>query len=181
MLVDEGFLYDSTTGYELAEMTERPFPFTMNNGIPDPSCKTCLSTESYSGLWQVPIWALTYEGSVYPMDPGMARRRKKRKKLVPRYSQATSAESVLRTAFDQAYNSNRAPVPIAVHPFWFTSSGSRLNEAQDFIKYAASFDDVYFVTLSQLVEWMSSPVPSSEMGSWLKARCKNKPLRRIYN
>ena len=168
-ILDNGFKYDSTTGFELADMTERPFPFTENNAIPDPSCTTCLPTESYNGVWQVPLWALQYEGQVYPMDPGMARRKRK-------FSQASSPSDVLRFAFDQAYYNNRAPVPIALHPFWFNDD--RLRQTQSFINYALTQPDVYFVTYSQLIEWMEDPVPASAMGDWLKSRCMNKPLRK---
>ncbi|KAL4514952.1 hypothetical protein Ndes2437A_g07022 [Nannochloris sp. 'desiccata'] len=199
MLAGEGFTYDSTTGFEFAEMYERPFPFTMNNGVPDPSCKTCAPTEAYSSIWEVPLWALSYEGQVYPMDPGMAKKKKSAKSLeykgqvfpnedlieqddgeggrltTRQRTIGYSAEAVLKNAFDQAYNNNRAPVPIAVHPYWFTET--RLREAQSFVEYALTFQDVYFVTMSQLVEWMEDPVPVRNMAVWLKNRCQNKSLR----
>ena len=170
LLEDNGFSYDSTIGFELAEMDQRPFPFTMNNAIPDPSCNTCSPQESYPGLWEIPLWALQYNGQVYPMDPGMSRTYRKK------MSVASSSEDVLRTAFDVAYNGNRAPLPIAVHPFWFNDD--RVRETQTFINYALAQDDVYFVTMTQLMEWMQDPVPASSMGSWLKSRCKNAPLKR---
>jgi hypothetical protein len=198
MLAGEGYKYDSTTGFESAEMNERPFPFTMNNGVPDPSCKHCSSTEAYSFIWEVPLWALSYEGQVYPMDPGMAKKKSSKKTLdykgqvFPNEGSiegnsiegltsrqrniGNSAEAVLKNAFDQAYFNNRAPVPIAVHPYWF--SGTRLSEAQSFVNYALTFKDVYFVTMSQLVEWMEDPVPVRNMAVWLRNRCHNKPLRR---
>jgi len=133
------------------------------------------------------------------MDPGMAKKKKSAKSLKYKGQafpnedttetdltdtltsrsrrRGNSAKAVLKNAFDKAYNGNRAPVPIAVHPYWF--SEKRLRDARSFIKYALTFKDVYFVTMSQLVEWMESPVPKQNMAVWLYNRCdNNEPLNK---
>ena len=150
-------------------MSARPWPFTMQNGLPDPVCKTCTKKEHYRGLWEVPVWALGYEGQIYNMDPGMGRSGGGRFDG-GRVSQARAADVVLKSAFDEAYFGNRAPIPIAVHAYWFNKR--RLDETQAFIKYALSQPDVYFVTVRQLVEWMKNPKPAVETGRWLREKCR---------
>lgn len=48
---------------------------------------------------------------------------------------------------------------------------TRIDESVKFIKYALSKPGVYFVTLSDLVEWMSQPVGISRMEGWMQQRC----------
>ena len=41
-----------------------------------------------------------------------------------------------------------------------------------FLDYALSKPDVWVVTISQLLDWMESPVPAREVGSGQPAACK---------
>jgi hypothetical protein len=128
--------------------------------------------------------SLTYKGEVFPIDfvaeaeqrVALRSGNRTRSEIDRAKVSSMDANEVLTYAFNSAYNGNRAPVPIAVHPYWF--SETRLREAQTFIDYALSHDHVYFVTISQLVEWMQNPVPVGEMDNWLKSRCENKPLKK---
>ena len=154
-------------------MASRSWPFTMDSGSPDKYCRTCPSTESFPGLWELPYSALKYDGQTYTMDPGMPKDPKYRGRLlrgIP--ADARPVDKVLQFAFDQAYNGNRAPLPIAVHTPWFESN-ARIKEAQKFIKYALSKPDVYFVTYARVIEWMRAPVGKGQVAAWLAARCKN--------
>lgn len=163
VLNENGFLYDTSNSFDNNEMNNRPWPFTMDAGIPDRSCgSSCGKGESYKGLWNIPVWTLKYDGQAYSMDPGM--------KTDWGEGDERPVDDVMKAVFDTAYESNRAPVPLWVHVYWL--SDRRINEAQKFVKYAASKPDVYFVTMRQLIEWMQNPVPTSEMAAWLKARCR---------
>lgn len=155
-------MYDSSNGFDYAGMTNRPYPFTLDAGLPDASCDNCKSDESYKAMWEFPVYNLKYEGHSYSMDPGM--------KTDWGDAPENPVDEVMKAVFDEAYNGNRAPVPIAVHVYWM--SNKRIKETQKFIKYALSKPDTYFVTYRQVLEWMKKPVPKSEMAAWLKARCK---------
>ena len=133
----------------------------MDYGIPDPSCKTCTPTESYPGVWQIPVYTLKYDGQMWTMDPGA--------KASWAHAEDRPVEDVMKSVFDAAYNGNRAPVPLYVHVYWLTNA--RIRGSQTFVKYALSKPDTYFVTMGQLVEYMQKPVPKGEMAAWLKARC----------
>lgn len=178
VLQNSGYFYDSTLALNTPEMGSRSWPFTMDNGSPDKFCRTCPSSESFPGLWEFPYSALKYDGQTYTMDPGMDKQASKMNKgrlLLGIAADARPVDKVLQFVFDESYKGNRAPLPIAVHAAWFEST-ERIKEAQKFIKYALSKPDVYFVTYTQVLEWMEAPVRKSEVAAWLKKRCRNRKL-----
>jgi hypothetical protein len=113
-------------------------------------------------MWEIPVYNIKYNGQTYSMDPGMKTDWGDAKEL--------PVEDVMIGAFNEAYNGNRAPVPLGIHVYWMTDK--HIKGAQKFIKYALSKPNTYFVTYRQVMEWMKDPVPNSEMAAWLKARCK---------
>lgn len=143
----------------------------MDYGVADATCtpnedfQVCYENETYPGLWNVPVWELVYDGQSYGMDPGANSAGN---------GEVRPADAVLTTAFDAAYNGNRAPVPVFVHLSWF--NGTRSAETKKFIEYALSKPDTYFVTMRQLIEYMKAPVPKSLMPQWLANRCVGKKL-----
>ena len=62
------------------------------------------------------------------------------------------------------YEQNRAPLGLYLHAAWF----AKLPEMEDAFLYwleelLRSYDDVYVVTMSQVLAWMQSPTPSSQV------------------
>lgn len=56
-------------------MGKRVWPWDMANGIPIDcnyysEAQKCDNSETYPGVWQVPVWELTALGGPYTMDPG---------------------------------------------------------------------------------------------------------------
>lgn len=166
VISENGFQYDSSIEFTQNDGLPgaRSWPFTMDYGVPKDGCdkkyQVCNPSEKYPGLWQVPIWDLVYDGQVFTMDPGVAS---------PGNGKARNSYDVLKSAFDDAYSGNRAPVPIYVHAAWFTPT--TIKETQQFISYALTKPDTYFVTMQQLIDWMKAPVPKDEMPAWLQQRC----------
>lgn len=177
-----GFLYDSTLTFQYSNMSTRTWPFTEDHGLPDPSCPNCMPGERYSGVWQVPVYALSYDGQVYKQDPGMG------KNTARARAQSRSVYDVLMSVFNATYyhdedeggfgggGGNRAPITVAVHDYWLNDA-QRVKDAQRFIRDVVALPDVYFVTYRQLVEWMRGPVMTDKVGEWLKERCGAKELR----
>lgn len=167
VLNESSFKYDSSIifGTEEGLLGNRSWPFTMDYGLAKDNCdgkfQVCDPSESYPGVWQVPLWNLLYNGKPYTMDPGRSPK--------PSGGVNASAYDVLKTAFDESYTGNRAPVPIFVHVFWFTPE--RVAETNKFIQYALTKPDTYFVTMQQMLEWMENPVPKAQMPLWLQERC----------
>ena len=169
ILSSNGFLYDSSMVEFLGELSEtsktfsqRLWPYTMDNGIIQ-NCNwttpsgTCAKSERYPGFWEVPIWDLpndtvSMEKNAFTMDPDGGF--------------GGDLFTLFQTNFDEAYNGNRAPFPIFVHAPWFTDE--RIQLTNKFIEYALSKPGVYFVTITQLINWMKNPVPVSQMNEALK-------------
>jgi LysM repeat protein/peptidoglycan/xylan/chitin deacetylase (PgdA/CDA1 family) len=166
-----GLLYDSSmveyTGNLSATsptFAQRLWPYTMDFGIVQ-DCNwttpagTCTQQEKYPGLWEIPLWDLPNataqpEKNAYTMDPDGGF--------------GGDLFTLLQTNFDTAYNGNRAPFPLFVHAPWFTDA--RIKLANQFIEYALSKPDVYFVTFKQLIDWLNNPVPASQVGATLTCK-----------
>lgn len=162
ILYHAGFLYDSSLiEYFPSSLSpsigQRVWPYTMDFGIPQDCGYTpdgeCLQSERYPGFWEVPVWQLQDASGrkVYAMDP-TART-------------ADQLAATLVSSFEAAYQGNRAPFLIAVHPQWFTEKHSAALE--QFIDYSLAKGDVHYVTMQQVIQWMRSPVPTSAMGTAL--------------
>jgi hypothetical protein len=143
----------------------------MDAGLPNPGCggdfQVCGPGESFTGLWEVPVADLTYNGQVYTMDPGDGGGKGDGGKKAA--AGASSAYDIMKYNFDAAYGGNRAPLPFFVHVAWFTPA--RIADMQRFVAYALAKRDTYFVTISQLLEWTAAPVPVDQMPAWLARRC----------
>jgi hypothetical protein len=161
VLQEQGYEYDASILEAFNQATspsfaERLFPYTMDNGIPqncawssDPESQ-CSDTEKHAGLWEVPLWILPNEEGApfHSMDP------------VAKDGKPDHTSELLIKAFDEAYNGNRAPFPLFVHAPWFTFDNTEAAIA--FMEYATQKKDVWFVTFSQLLDWMKNPVPASQ-------------------
>ncbi len=112
LLQKEGMMYDSSMisafsrGSEVSEVPgRRPFPFTMDTGIPidamwnypDGQCNC--STESYPGLFELPMYELQNAAGEHlaSMDP------------------EGDVYNIYRENFDMNYKNNRAPFGVYLH------------------------------------------------------------------
>lgn len=157
VLYSAGFLYDSSIFYgQIMSQNTSLFPYTLHNGVPEAYCdemySPCVKGEKYPGMWEVMLYRLAYEGQLYTMDPG---------NNSPGNGEYRPVFDVLKANFDDLYAGPRTPLPIYVHLPWFTSE--RIEGTLQFVNYALSHPDVYFVTMRQLIEWMKDPVPATEM------------------
>ncbi|KAL4420271.1 hypothetical protein ABPG77_005611 [Micractinium sp. CCAP 211/92] len=156
VLHNSGFLYDSslvedTSGKSVSRGPgARIWPWAMGYGIPIncdefQSFQHCDKGESYPGLWQVPLWQLDSPGTSW-MDYGKG--------------SSERAFDILKRNFDATYAGNRAPFPIFVHSPYLSDN---LGDVQRFIEYAASKPNTYFVTMRQMLAWMTNPVPLGQL------------------
>ena len=175
-LAKGGFLYDSTINEHWPDSrlpgsepnsqspngNSRLWPYTLDNGIPQNCAWTgnlCKDTERYKRLWEVPVWNIQtdfYPDNAYAMDPcDMSK--------IP-----CNVYNLMKSNFELAYNGNRAPVPLYVHSPWLAEP-KNMKDVQKFITWARKEhpNDVYFVTMHQLIQWLENPVPLSQMDEWL--------------
>lgn len=149
-LHEHGFLYDSSiadNGLGSRKGSTWLWPYTMDDGIAQDcisSAGKCDKTKSNPGLWEVPMWRMYDQNdrAMIVMDwPG-------------------NAYDTLSKNFQARYDGNRAPLGIYVHTSWLHLHGQELRQwATEVLN---EYDDVYFVTNYELLQWMSNPVPSSE-------------------
>ncbi|EFN50572.1 hypothetical protein CHLNCDRAFT_136266, partial [Chlorella variabilis] len=154
VLQEAGFQYDSSimepSNTETSpSWAQRTFPYTMDAGVPQ-DCgwpgnteMSCSTDERHAGLWEVPVWMLpSAEGeNGFTMDPEAA--------------SSDQLYELLKTSFDAAYEGNRAPFPIFLHAPWFTYNNSQ--GFLRFMEYATDKPNTWFVTVSQLLDWMKAP------------------------
>lgn len=169
---EAGFLYDSSINEHWTkdgmwptskDGGNRLWPYTFDNGIPQICDATgpdgsCTKDEKYRGLWEVPVWVLqtsNYPMDAYAMDPG------------------GNVFELLKINFDAAYNGNRAPVPIYMHMPWMTQSANQ-KYVQKFMDYVLDKpdQDVWFVTMHQLIDWIRNPIPKDQMKEKFNVGCQ---------
>jgi peptidoglycan/xylan/chitin deacetylase (PgdA/CDA1 family) len=138
------------------------WPFTMDSGTVLKS--KIIDHESYPGRWEVPLIAVTDGTNDYSMDPGVALRGAALK--------PGDTMKMLHNTLDESRNGNRAPMGIYFHTPWLATPGY-VNVLNDFIDYAIKYDDVRFVTTSQLIDWMKNPKNVEEMPAVDYFKCYN--------
>ncbi|OUM66285.1 hypothetical protein PIROE2DRAFT_59468 [Piromyces sp. E2] len=146
-----GLVYDSSTS---SVSEDAPWPYTLDNGISDEfDCQSlgiCGSITGHNGIWEIPIYSTFYTDNRPPdsMDAP--------------YNNGSLLD-VLKANFNYRYNGNRQPMSIAVHAIHCSEPEAKVKVYRDFIKWAIGQKDVYFVTYSQLVEYMRNPVKASDL------------------
>lgn len=153
MLQQNGFVYDSSIPEQFPTATSpdgshRLWPYTMDYGLPqrcDLGTGPCSVNESHPGLWEFPMWDIQDStGRVESnMDP--------QGDLYEAYKQE----------FDRNYNGNRAPLGVYIHAAWLMNP-TRNAAMHSFIQYALSKPDVWFVTPTDVLDWIKNPVPASQ-------------------
>ncbi|AGE59899.1 polysaccharide deacetylase [Acanthocystis turfacea Chlorella virus TN603.4.2] len=155
---DEYIEYDST--YNPSDYTMAPF--TMDSGLVKNSS---VKSETWPGLWEIPVNPVESDGfnAVYSMDPG----RLSHGAVEPHETTGTFIPShemldLLIENFHVQYNGSRLPFSVNFHTPWMNADGysAALGE---FLEYTRQFEDVYFITFSELIAWMRNPVPLSMM------------------
>ena len=153
--------------YECSMQTPvRYWPFTLDYKSPLCESPATCPIEAYPGLWVIPnIRLLQANGFTCGMLDSCTH---------PQNQQ--QVYDLLVSNFDRHYNSNRAPFGIYLHAAWFFDTGKkRLEGLIQFLDYAATFQDVYIVTHTQLLEWVRSPTPLSEISDFEPWKCPSLP------
>ncbi|KAI9471047.1 MAG: hypothetical protein EXX96DRAFT_466315, partial [Benjaminiella poitrasii] len=160
-----GFLYDSSSS---ALDGDAYWPYTLDNGMAN-DCWTGICSDPLSkipGLWEIPMHAVPDNTSTPQlMDVYIAGK--------PEDTMKWSMD-----AFNKRYQGTRQPFGIYVHPTHLTGypglpdPAPKLDALVSFIKSLSEKPDVWFVTNSQLLQWMKNPVKSSELGKQDYMRCE---------
>jgi len=144
-----GVMYD--TSLPAAENNPPMWPHTLNFKSTQ-ECKIgpC-PKNSHKGLWEVPM--VYYNDQQVP--PSVCAM------IDACFDNGTreSAFNLLMENFLRHYVTNRAPFPMFMHAGWFTVNPYRWEALNDFIDVLLTFPDVYFVTVTDVLEWIKKPTP----------------------
>ena len=156
-----GYQYDATlTIIKPNSKDKAPMPFTLDYGWPyDCKIKPC-PKKQHKGFWEVPVISvrdyIDKYNCVYIDGCN-----------IPPPSEAL-AYKFLWDNFENYYKTNRAPMGINMHASWFYYP-DRKKAMSRFIQDILKLDDVYIVTVSQVLAWLRNPTPLSSIkafGPW---------------
>ncbi|XP_066912861.1 chitin deacetylase 7-like [Clytia hemisphaerica] len=162
VLKDYGFEYDSSLATHFGQLW---WPFTLDYSTEMKECrkKDACPLNSYPGLWEIPkipfrdnIVSCTAYDQCYRFD-----------------NNKEAVFEFLLNNFVRHYNQLRAPYPLFGHSDWMTGIHNvyRKEGLKAFIQNMLSKNDVYFVTLSQAVEWMKNPTTLDKIKTFRPWQC----------
>lgn len=162
ILHELGYQYDISLTYVKSSLSaQKPWPFTIENGWPY-SCgvRPCPHRAREKGFWEVPVVSMMDHKKKYPCSfvDGCA----------VRANNEHEAFKYLYDNFMSYYNTTRTPFGLNMHAAWFYTPHN-LKGMMRFLDELQKFDDVYVITVKQVLDWMKQPTPLSEihrMTSW---------------
>ncbi|KAJ3038303.1 hypothetical protein HDV00_000814 [Rhizophlyctis rosea] len=164
-----GFTYESSI--TLDPTTQGYWPHTLDYGMPysPQPCEDCGSGANfkYPGLWEIPMYALlNTQGGVWAsMDPI----------INPQLNDYDTALNNLKYTFQVHYD-KRLPFGLYQHLAQYVAWNAQYPNDEkakqklllDFITWTQTqFKDVWYVTNTQLLNWIKKPVPVDQMLNFL--------------
>ncbi|KFM69489.1 hypothetical protein X975_13570, partial [Stegodyphus mimosarum] len=154
VLKKEGFLYDSsmpTRNY----MEPPVWPYTLDYGyLQDCQIQPC-PTETFEGIWLVPMIQYRRKSKTGDFFCSMV------DACTPQPITAADTKDFLMQNFERHYKSNKAPFPVFLHEGWLRDK-ERLNGYLQFLDEILEKDDVFVVSIRQVIEYMKKPVTVEE-------------------
>jgi hypothetical protein len=84
------------------------------------------------------------------------------------------AEEYFMSNFNRHHKNNRAPFPVFIHETWLSQDEPKRKEGYfKFIEKVLQMEEVFFVTIQEVLEWMENPVPLAQYKEQHKV-CKDK-------
>nr|XP_053639062.1 uncharacterized protein LOC128693332 isoform X15 [Cherax quadricarinatus] len=158
MLWQENFTYDSSM--PVYENNPPSWPYTLDYRIFHDCMIPPCPTNSYPGLWQVPMvmWQDLNGGRCSMGD------------ACTTPPDAEGVYKMLIKNFERHYTTNRAPFGLFYHAAWFTTP----HHKEGFIAFLdtiTAMDDVWLTTNWQLIQWLRDPTPLSRIKNFAPFSC----------
>nr|XP_047144190.1 chitin deacetylase 8-like [Hydra vulgaris] len=147
VLAENQFLYDSSLG---TTPGTRWWPYTLDYLPSLPCYMTNCPSFTYPGIWEIPLVTLQCDESATTFAT-----------MLDECTNLVTEEStynMLMTNFKLHYEDNKQPFPMFGHSTWFDNASYRKDAVIRFMNDVRKFNDVYFVTAQQAIEWIKSPV-----------------------
>ena len=167
VMVDYGYIWDSSVAVPPGS---RPvWPYTLDYAIPHKCKEKSCPTRQFPGMWEIPLNSHYVEGYLGGHCPYLDQ-------CVFTHMDREDILAWLKEDFLRHYETNRAPYTLALHTNWFTTLEQRQALA-DWLDWVQTKDDVYFVTATQALLWMTDPAPVQSVKQFEAWQCDNKPVR----
>ncbi|XP_046650614.1 chitin deacetylase 1-like [Daphnia pulicaria] len=155
VLVDYGYVWDSSAA--VPPLKVPVWPYTLDYAIPHECRSGTCPTRSFPGIWEFPLnshYVNSFDGGYCPfMD-----------QCVLHNMDENDVLAWLKEDFARYYDGNRAPYLMSFHTSWFQQK-SLVRGLQLFMDYLTLTPDVWFVTHTQALFWITEPKTIKEMSS----------------
>ncbi|XP_070396167.1 chitin deacetylase 8-like isoform X4 [Dermacentor albipictus] len=143
------------------------FPYTLDYGLAMPCTVPSCPSGSHPGLWLVPLnsfyrtilhgdrWRSFGSSCAMPDT------------CTPQPTTEDDTLDFLRSNFERYYHTNRTPFPVFIHETWLWNPGRRRGYLS-FVDWLLTMDDVFVVTVAEVVRFMRHPKP---LGEYAQAGC----------
>ncbi|XP_077547167.1 chitin deacetylase 8-like [Haemaphysalis longicornis] len=165
---EHGLLYDSSVTVNYVEEPDklRVYPYTLDYGLQTLCVIEPCIEGTYKGLWTVPLngYYRTIQddtGSLVQSPCAMA------DSCDPQPLTRADTFAHLRSNFELCYHYNKAPFPIFIHAVWLDEP-ERAKGLAAFVDWLLTMDDVFFVTVEEVVRFMQNPKPVKE---YVQSKC----------
>ncbi|XP_070396164.1 chitin deacetylase 8-like isoform X1 [Dermacentor albipictus] len=169
MMRQNGFVYDSSVCIDYMNKTDKLpfFPYTLDYGLAMPCTVPSCPSGSHPGLWLVPLnsfyrtilhgdrWRSFGSSCAMPDT------------CTPQPTTEDDTLDFLRSNFERYYHTNRTPFPVFIHETWLWNPGRRRGYLS-FVDWLLTMDDVFVVTVAEVVRFMRHPKP---LGEYAQAGC----------
>lgn len=159
VLQERGFLYDSSFPEDASRLSPSNsamiWPYTLHNGlVQNASSNRIPVSPYYTNIFEIPLWCLFSPSQtvVTAMDP-------------PPEFTSNEVAALWKTNFLAHYEGNRAPFGLDLHGVssnqWLSSPVDgdwRRATVNEFIEWALTFSNVYFITYRDMLNFQQAPV-----------------------
>ncbi|XP_065678297.1 chitin deacetylase 8-like [Hydra vulgaris] len=152
VLAENQFLYDSSL---VTFPGTRWWPYTLDYLPSLPCYMTNCPKDAYPGLWEIPLVTLQCDESATSFASMLDE--------CTNLDTEESTYNMLMINFRLHYEDSKQPFPMFGHSTWFDNAPYRKDAVIRFMNDVRKFNDVYFVTAQQAIQWIKSPVGIDEM------------------
>ncbi|KAG7162206.1 putative Chitin binding Peritrophin-A domain-containing protein 23, partial [Homarus americanus] len=162
-----GFTWDSTINNPPS--TEAVWPYSLEYAIPHECRAGTCPTRSFPGIWEMPMNShfrdFHYQGGFCPYLDQCALS----------YQNEPDVLEWLVQDFNRHYLANRAPYMMSLTTNWFQTPELK-NAIHAFIDYTMQFEDVYYTTVTEALQWVTTPQKLNDIPRFQPWDCKQKFL-----
>jgi len=166
VLNNYGYFWDSSAS--VPPLKVPVWPYTLDYAIPHECRSGTCPTRAFPGIWEFPLNSHYNEGFEGGYCPYMDQ-------CVLHNLDAEDVFQWLQEDFSRYYDQNRAPYTMPFHTSWFQQP-SLVGGLTKFLDWLTEKPDVWFLTTTQALYWITEPVPISELRDYANWDCTRRVL-----